>query len=59
MAIPESNRKAIRKYDAEHYSMLSVRIPKELLQSFKEKCASTGDSQARIVKEAIEAYLAK
>lgn len=59
MAIPESNRKAIRKYDAEHYSMLSVRIPKELLQSFKEKCASAGDSQAKIIKEAIEAYLAK
>lgn len=59
MAIPESNRKAIRKYDAEHYTMLSVRIPKELLRQFKEKCAASGDSQAKIIKEAIEAYLNK
>jgi predicted DNA-binding protein len=59
MTVPESNRKAIRKYDAEHYTMLSVRIPKELLQQFKEKCAASGDSQAKIIKEAIEAYLNK
>ena len=59
MTVPESNRRAIKKYDAEHYTMLSVRIPKDLLQRFKEKCASAGDSQARIVKEAIEAYLAR
>lgn len=59
MAVPESNRKAIRKYDAEHYTMLSVRIPKELLQEFKEKCSSNNDSQAKIIKEAIEAYLNK
>jgi predicted DNA-binding protein len=58
MTVPESNRKAIRKYDAEHYAMLSVRIPKELLREFKEKCTITGDSQAKIIKEAIEAYLA-
>ena len=59
MAIPESNRKAINKYNAKNYDTISVRLPKELVQQFREKCASNSDSQAKIIKEAIEAYLAK
>ncbi len=59
MTVPASNRKAIKKYDAEHYTMISARVPKELAQKFKDKCAETGDSQAGIIKAAIEAYLAK
>lgn len=59
MTVPASNRKAIKKYDAEHYTMISARIPKELAKKFKEKCAETGDSQAGIFKAAIEEYLTK
>ena len=59
MAIPESNRKAINKYNAKNYDTISVRLPKELVQQFREKVASNGDSQAKIIKEAIEAYLNK
>jgi predicted DNA-binding protein len=59
MAIPESNRRAINKYNAKNYDTISVRLPKELVQSFREKCAASGDSQAKIIKEAIEAYLNK
>lgn len=59
MAIPESNRRAINKYNAKNYDTISVRLPKELVQQFREKVASNGDSQAKIIKEAIEAYIAK
>lgn len=59
MAIPESNRRAINKYNAKNYDTISVRLPKELVQQFREKVASNGDSQAKIIKEAIEAYLSK
>lgn len=59
MPVPESNRRAIKKYDAEHYTVISARIPKELARAFREKTASKGDSQAAIFKAAIEAYLAK
>lgn len=59
MAIPESNRRAINKYNAKNYDTISVRLPKELVQQFREKVASNGDSQAKIIKEAIEAYLNK
>ncbi len=59
MTIPESNRRAINKYNAKNYDTISVRLPKELVQQFREKVASNGDSQAKIIKEAIEAYLNK
>ncbi len=59
MTIPASNRKAINKYNAKTYDTVSVRLPKELVQQFREKCASENASQAQIIKTAIEAYLAK
>ena len=59
MAIPESNRRAINKYNAKNYDTISVRLPKELVQQFREKVAFNNDSQAKIIKEAIEAYLNK
>lgn len=45
------------RYNAKVYDVISVRIPKELAAQFKEKCQLTGDSQAGIIKRAIEAYL--
>lgn len=59
MAIPESNRRAINKYNAKAYDSISIRLPKELVQRFREKCAETGDSQAGILKAAIEEYLGR
>lgn len=45
------------RYNAKTYDVISVRIPKELAAQFKEKCQLTGDSQAGIIKKAIEEYL--
>ena len=46
-----------QRYNEKVYDVISVRIPKDLAARFKEKCQMMGDSQARIVKKAIEEYL--
>ena len=46
-----------QRYNTKVYDVISVRIPKELAARFKEKCQLTGDSQAGIIKDAIENYL--
>ena len=61
--MPEEKRKtrtsvaAVNRYNTKTYDVLSVRIPKELASAFKQKCSEKGDSQASVVKKAIEAYL--
>lgn len=61
--MPEEKRKthtstAVKnRYNAKTYDVLSVRLPKDLVAAFKEKCASQGVSQAGVVKQAIEAFL--
>lgn len=48
---------AVNRYNAKTYDVVSVRIPKDLAAAFRAKCAEQGDSQAGIIKQAIEAYL--
>lgn len=45
------------RYNDKVYEQIAVRIPKELAAQFKEKCQREGDSQAGIIKKAIEDYL--
>ena len=45
------------RYNQKVYDVISIRIPKELAEKFKEKCASDGVSQAGIIKQAIEKYI--
>ncbi len=47
------------RYNAKVYSNLSLKLPKELVANFKEKCTAEGVSQASVSKKAIEEYLAK
>lgn len=47
------------RYNAKVYSNLSLKLPKELVANFKEKCTAEGVSQASVIKKAIEEYLAK
>lgn len=46
-----------QRYNEKTYEMIAVRIPKELASQFRERCSLRGDSQASIVKKAIEEYL--
>ena len=45
------------RYNAKVYDLISVRVPKEQAQAFKEKCATEGIPQAQIIKKAIEEFL--
>ncbi len=45
------------RYNNRVYGSIIVRVPKELAEAFKEKCAATGTPQAQIVKKAIEQFL--
>ena len=57
MSKPTTEVKA--RYNNKVYDVISYRLPKELVASFKAKCAAEGTSQAQIIREAIEAYLNK
>lgn len=46
-----------RRYNAKTYERISVDIPKAQAQAFKSKCKEKDISQAKIVKDAISAFL--
>ena len=45
------------RYNKKVYDSIIVRVPKEMAQAFKEKCAAEGIAQAQIIKEAITKFL--
>lgn len=47
------------RYNKKAYDAIIARIPKELAEAFKAKCAAEGISQAQIIKKAIEDFLNK
>ncbi len=47
------------RYNAKVYGTVAVMLPKELVVTFKAKCAEVGVSQAQVIKAAIEEYLKK
>ena len=48
---------ANNRYNLRTYDQIAVRIPKDLAERFKTTTKERGDSQAAIIKKAIEAYL--
>lgn len=47
------------RYNKKAYDRISVVVPKGLGEAFKQKCAELGVSQAQIIKQAVEEFLAK
>lgn len=45
------------RYNKKVYDTVSVKLPKDLVAAFKEKCRGEDISQAQIVKQAIERFL--
>ena len=45
------------RYNQKTYDVIAVRVPKEMAETFKAKCAAEGVPQAQIVKRAIEEFL--
>ena len=46
-----------RRYNEKTYTVISTRIPKEMAERFKGKCAADGVPQAQIIKKSIEDFL--
>ena len=46
-----------QRYNNKMYKRVNADLPKDLVDAFKTKCKETGDSQAQIIKAAIEEYL--
>lgn len=46
------------RYNQKTYDVIAVRVPKEMAEAFKEKCAAEGVPQAQVIKKAIEGFLA-
>ena len=47
------------RYNQKTYDIVSVRVPKEMAEAFKTKCAADGVPQAQVIKQAIEEFLQK
>ncbi len=47
------------RYNKKVYDSVSVRLPKELVEAFKKKCLEEDISQAQIIKQAVEEFVAK
>lgn len=43
--------------DNDKHDIISVRISKELAEEFRRKCRMRGNTQAQIIKKAIEEYV--
>lgn len=48
-----------RRYNNKVYSQIKVELPKDLVATFKAKCVDVGVSQASVIREAIEKFLAE
>ena len=46
-----------QRYNNKMYKRVNADLPKDLVDAFKTKCKEKGDSQAQIIKVAIEEYL--
>jgi metal-responsive CopG/Arc/MetJ family transcriptional regulator len=59
MAKTHTSWQVKQKYNSKVYSRIGVQLPKDLVTAFKEKCVELGISQASVIKEAIEKFLAE
>ena len=48
-----------QRYNEKVYARLGFQLDKDLVEKFKEKCERYGISQASVIKEAIEKFLAE
>ncbi|HBL41418.1 MAG TPA: hypothetical protein DDY98_07610 [Ruminococcaceae bacterium] len=47
------------RYNKKVYDVISIRVPKEMAQEFKNACTERGVAQAQVIKGAINDFLNK
>lgn len=45
------------RYNKKVYTLISARVPNQLAEDFKKKCAETGIPQAQVIKKALEEFI--
>lgn len=45
------------RYNRKVYDVISVRVPKELADKFKDVCKLTNTAQAKVIKQAMQDYI--
>ena len=53
----DAQKRASKKWDSAHLTMLGVQIKRELAEQFKFACAANGDTVAGVFRAAIDDYL--
>lgn len=59
MAVSEARKAANRRYTEKNYRQIKVALPIALVEEFRATTKVNGDSQAAIIRRAIEDYLGK
>lgn len=59
MALTEAQKAANRRYAEKNYRQVKVNLPIALVEEFRATTKANGDSQAAIIRKAIEEYLGK
>lgn len=59
MAVSEARKAANRRYAEKNYRQVKVNLPIALVEEFRATTKENGDSQAAIIRRAIENYLGK
>lgn len=57
MATKQSQRAAADKWDAANMAYQTVKVRRDLLDSFKAACAARGDKVNTVLREAMENYV--
>lgn len=52
-----TSSKVKNRYNNKVYGRLTLALPKQLVQDFKDKCSRNGVSYASVLKDAIKEYL--
>lgn len=53
----DAQKRASKKWDSAHLTMLGVQIKRELAEQFRSACAANGDTVAGVFRTAISDYL--
>lgn len=56
---PHTSSAVKNRYNAKVYDTVKALLPKEMVKVFKEKLKAKGMTQAQIIKEAVEKFLAE
>lgn len=57
MPLSESKKRANKKYDKAHYSILSCQIEKDIAESFRNTCKSNGTTPNAAIKGFIKEFI--